>query len=421
MHIRRTALVGAAMLALLTAVPAHAAAAPPVRGAHRPDGVVDPGVLRRQAALERLADAITGVPGHRRATVPGYAGHTIDPQQGLLTLYWHGDVPKRITDLLEHTPPGITATVRQTPYTLWQLREARDRLVEAAIRGDADAVWNAAGPAADGTGLSVTYTPDSYTPGTDRRHRSLTGEQVATHAAELAGVPVDAAPSVALMATATRHSDASPWSAGAELTAPGNAFCTSGFGPWRGRTAVLLTAAHCGTSGTYKTGTGTEIGAASDSDIGLDITVINTNGGPSGRFYDGAWDNPSGYSKRVVGAGHNSVGGLVCDSGAMSGVHCGLKVTKTEYAASVEGTWHKDMDVAERTDGSTIAVAQGDRGGPVFASVTGGEDMQARGSIVAGGGQKAVCSPTSTRTTCYDTVLYTPISPVVDRFGLSLA
>ncbi|MFF2078371.1 hypothetical protein ACFVXG_26895 [Kitasatospora sp. NPDC058162] len=106
----------------------------------------------------------------------------------------------------------------------------------------------------------------------------------------------------------------------------------------------------------------------------------------------------------------------------MSGVHCGLKATQTEFATSVEGTWHTDLDVAERTDGNTIAVAQGDSGGPVFASVTGGEDMQARGVIVAGGGQKVICSPVANgRPYCYDTLLYTPISPVIDKFGLSLA
>ncbi|MFI9163129.1 hypothetical protein [Kitasatospora aureofaciens] len=373
-------------------------------------------MLDRQRALEQLADAVTGVPEHRRATVPGYAGHTIDPERGILTLFWHGDVPERVSGLLEHPPAGVTARVRQAPYTLRHLREARDRLVAAAARGEADAVWNGAGPAADGTGLNVTYTPD-----TTGRRRAPTGERIAAHAAEVAGVPVTAAPAATPAATATRHSDASPWSAGAELTAPGNAFCTSGFGAWRDKTPVLLTAAHCGTSGTYKTGTGTTIGTAAVSDTGLDITIINTDGTPSGRFYDGTWDNASGYSKRVIGAGHNSVGGLVCGSGAMSGVHCDLKVTKTDYAASVEGTWHKDMDVAERTDSGTIAVAQGDSGGPTFASINGGEDMQARGIIVAGGGQKVVCSPTAARTTCYDTVLYTPISPIIDKFGLSIA
>ncbi|MEV7189373.1 hypothetical protein [Kitasatospora sp. NPDC093102] len=415
MRTSRTAVVGA-LLALLTAVPARAATAPPALGTHRTVGVVAPEVLWRQVVLDRLADAALGVPEHRRAQVPGYAGHVVDPQEGRLTLYWHGDVPERVTDLLAHTPPGVTATVRRAPYTLRQLREARDRLVAAAVRGDAGAVWNSAGPTADGTGLVVGYTP-----GTARRDGVRAREQVAARAAELAGVPVDAAPAAAPTATATRHSDANPWSAGAELTSPANAFCSSGFGAWRGKTAVLLTAAHCGTSGTYKTGAGAVIGSVSDADTALDVAVINVNGTPSGRFYDGAWNNASGYSKRTFGAGHNNVGGLVCDSGAMSGVHCGLKITKTEYAANVEGTWHTDMDIAERTDDSTIAVAQGDSGGPVFASINGGEDMQARGIAVAGGGNKIVCGDTAIRTTCYDTLLYTPISPVVDKFGLSIA
>ncbi|MFJ4192246.1 hypothetical protein [Kitasatospora sp. NPDC089509] len=65
-----------------------------------------------------------------------------------------------------------------------------------------------------------------------------------------------AAPAAALAAAATRHSDATPWSAGAELVSPGNAFCSSGFGAWRDKTAVLLTTARRGASGLYKTGTG---------------------------------------------------------------------------------------------------------------------------------------------------------------------
>ncbi|MFJ9446989.1 S1 family peptidase [Kitasatospora sp. NPDC101235] len=407
------------MLGLLATVPVHAAAASLAPGAQRTVGVVDPEVLRRQVVLDRLADAITAVPEHQRATIPGYAGHTVDPQQGRLTLYWHGDVPERITDLLMHTPPGIAATVRQAPYTLRQLREARDRLVAAAVRGDAGAVWNSAGPAADGTGLVVDYTP-----GPVHRNRALTREQVAARAAELAGVPVVATPATAPTATATRHSDANPWSGGAELAVPGGGFCTSGFGAWRDRKAVMITAHHCGASGTYKTGTGTEIGAVSDSDSGLDAALITLKGSPSGKFYDGMWNNGTGYVKRAFGAGRNNVGDLVCDNGAMSGVHCGLKITKTDVATSVQGAWRSDLDYATRTDDSTITVAQGDSGGPVIASVTGGEDMQARGIISAGGGNTVACNSgvdTAARVTCWDTVVFVPIAPIISKFGLSLA
>ncbi|MFD5466074.1 hypothetical protein ACFWIQ_25045 [Kitasatospora sp. NPDC127059] len=48
--------------------------------------------------------------------------------------------------------------------------------------------------------------------------------------------------------------------------------------------------------------------------------------------------------------------------------------------------------------------------------------MQARDVIVAGGGEKVICGPVADgRPCCYDTPLYTPISPVIDKFGLSLA
>ncbi|WP_188295594.1 hypothetical protein [Streptomyces sp. CBMA156] len=397
-------------------MPVHeSAAAPAVRGGHRTADAADPEVLRRQVVLDRLADAVTEVPEHQRATIPGYAGHAVDPRQGRLTLYWHGVVPDRVTDLLTRTPPGITTTVRQAPYTLGQLRAARDRLVAAAVRGEAGAVWSSTGPAADGTGLVVGYAPDPV-----RRDGARAREEVAVRAAELAGVPVEATPAAALTATATRHSDASPWSAGAELTSPTNAFCTSGFGAWRGKVAVLLTAAHCGTSGTYKTGTGAVIGPVATSDAGLDVTVINISGTPSGRFYDGALNNSSG-SRRTFGAGRNNVGDLVCTSGAMSGSHCALKITRTDFSASIDGVWHSDLDNAVRTDDSTVTVAQGDSGGPVFASVTGGDDMQARGIMAAGGGNKVVCGETPGPTTCYDTVAFTPIGPIIDKFTLSIA
>ncbi|MFJ5122348.1 hypothetical protein [Kitasatospora sp. NPDC088548] len=243
-------------------------------------------------------------------------------------------------------------------------------------------------------------------------------------AVEIGGVPVSAVPAVVPQATATRHSDANPWSAGAELTTPGNRFCTSGFGGWRGNVAVLLTAAHCGTSGTYTTGTGAVIGSASDSDAGLDITVISLGGTPSGQFFDGAWNNGSGYRKRVFGAGRNNVGDLVCNSGAMSGVHCGLKITATDYGTNINGVWHTDLDNAVRTDDSTVTVAQGDCGGPVVASVNGGEDIQARGIISAGGGDPVICGGVSdvvTSTSCFDTVMFVPIGPVITKFGISLA
>ncbi|WP_159425269.1 hypothetical protein [Streptomyces sp. TLI_053] len=95
---------------------------------------------------------------------------------------------------------------------------------------------------------------------------------------------------------------------------------------------MLLTDSHCGTSDTYRTGAGAVVGDATDADTALDATVITVTG-VSGRFYDGAWSNTAGYAKRVVGAGRNHVGDLVCTSGSMSGVHCSLRITATDVSA----------------------------------------------------------------------------------------
>ncbi|MBD0688807.1 hypothetical protein [Streptomyces sp. CBMA123] len=149
-------LAWAAVLALLPAAPAHADSSSTAGTGHRRAGVVDPGVLRRQGELEQLADAVLGVSEGQRAYVPGYAGHAIDPELGHLTLYWHGDVPEHVTDLLAHAPAGIAATVRQAPYSLGRLREARDRLVAAAERGEDGAVWKRT--ARCGTGPGPPWT-----------------------------------------------------------------------------------------------------------------------------------------------------------------------------------------------------------------------------------------------------------------------
>ncbi|MFB8174271.1 S1 family peptidase [Kitasatospora purpeofusca] len=408
-----TVLIGAALLVLLPTVPADAGDS--VRAVHGADGPAA-GVLARQEVLDRLADEITRVPEHERSLVPGYAGHTVDPQRGHLDLYWHGTLPDHVTDVLAAAPTGITTSVHQAPYTLRELRAGRDRLVDAAVRGEEGAVWTSAGPLADGSALTVGYTPDAA-----RRHGDATAAEVSARAAAIAGVPITAVATAASTATATRHSDASPWSAGAELTTPGNGWCTSGFGGWRGTTAVLLTASHCGTSGTYRTGAGAVVGTATDSDTGLDTTVISVNGTPSGKYFDGGWDNGSGYAKRVVGAGRNNVGDLVCASGAMSGIHCSLRITATDVAAEVNGQWRTDLDTATRTDDSTVAVAKGDSGGPVVASVNGGADMQARGIISAGTGNPVVCGSVAAPTTCWDSLRFVPIAPIVSKFGLSLA
>ncbi|MER8103264.1 hypothetical protein [Kitasatospora sp. NPDC094016] len=204
---RRTVLAVVVLAVLTTAaLPA---------GAVHGEGALPVGreVVQRQEALDRLADQITAaVPENRRADIPGYAGLTVDPEQGLLTVYWHGDVPERVTRLIAHPPAGITAQVRPAPYTLGRLRAARDRLVAAATAGEPGADWNSAAPVPDGTGLAVTYAPAVGAAAVRTPGGAAERERVAARAADLAGLPVAAMPAVTPQATGTRHNDASPWS-----------------------------------------------------------------------------------------------------------------------------------------------------------------------------------------------------------------
>ncbi|GAA1244662.1 hypothetical protein GCM10009665_39410 [Kitasatospora nipponensis] len=99
-----------------------------------------------------------------------------------------------------------------------------------------------------------------------------------TRAQALAGVPVQASPAPESADTYGRDDDSSPFWAGAELLTPNNSFCSSGFAGSYAGNAVVLTASHCGTSGTFTTGTNSVEGWAGDSNLGYDTTFVNLNG-----------------------------------------------------------------------------------------------------------------------------------------------
>ncbi|MEV7028536.1 hypothetical protein [Kitasatospora sp. NPDC093558] len=108
-----------------------------------------------------------------------------------------------------------------------------------------------------------------------------------------------------------------------------NDVCSSGVPGWVNRKRVLLTAAHCG-GGRYYNGTGAYIGDLYAIGDGLDVGMIAINGNGGGRFYDGAWSDGSGSSRRTYGAGRNNVGDLICLSGAQSGWKCDVEVRKVD-------------------------------------------------------------------------------------------
>lgn len=102
-------------------------------------------------------------------------------------------------------------------------------------------------------------------------------------------------------------------------------------------------------------------------------------GAAGNQYYDGAWNDPTGYHKHVAGWGLNKAGDYVCTSGSMSGIHCNILVQYAGITMNIGGIDRQNVVKAIRTD-TSMAVAAGDSGGPVVTSADGtyGNDMQAR-------------------------------------------
>jgi hypothetical protein len=227
----------------------------------------------------------------------------------------------------------------------------------------------------------------------------------------------------------TRQSDRAPYYGGARLlilTAQDQigGVCTSGFIVRRGSTYHSTSAAHCGSPPhAVRNGVGETIGSVAYSGGDIDSMLINlTPNSASGRVYDGAWNDASGFNKPVVGQAGNAVGDLTCTSGSFSGVVCGVQVTATNVSSVVNGYNVTGLVEARRVDGSNAA-GEGDSGGPVFSLESNPANVIAKGTIVSGRANTEVpCTgvPTSIIRKCYNKILYIPISVILSYYQATL-
>ncbi len=400
---------------------------------------VDQATLDRQAKLDKLADLITSTTGTESQHTGGYAGIVVKPETGTLSVYWNGPVPPHVRDVqAKAAATGLTVTLTAASYSAQQLETARIRLERATEdKRAADvpaAAWNAIAVEPDGSGLSVTYNSSTATPSVAPGARAMavpasrvtnaSPETFAASAQAVAGVPVRAAAAPESAPTFGRNDDYSPYWGGAQLHAP-LGFCSTGFGGRYAGSDVVLTASHCGTSGSFYTGSWKFLGSPNGSDTGYDVTFVRiANGSAGSNYYDGAWNDPTGYNKHIQVWSLNRVGDYVCTSGAMSGIHCGIKVKYAGVDATIGGVTRHNVVQGLRTNGNDFATANGDSGGPVVACNGSCEQMQARGIISGAYGQWVVCPTfgvgTYGPTTCYEGVSYIGMSAYINNLGFVL-
>ncbi|MFI6049728.1 S1 family peptidase [Streptomyces violascens] len=218
---------------------------------------------------------------------------------------------------------------------------------------------------------------------------------------------------------AGRANDGAPVSGGALIITRAET-CTTGFGVLDKATGKprLLTAGHCGPVGTpWFNGDGEFLGNAVAVHPEADAQVIDANG--TDRVWHGAVDEQldgvDDTSRPVTDARTPEVGQYLCTSGAVSGTHCGLRVTRTGLVLSIAGHDVPDQIEAEQVD-RTASIGNGDSGAPVYSATTARGPVTAHGMITAyDRAETASCTgaPTGQGRACSWRVYFTDIQTVL--------
>lgn len=382
----RVSVVVAAFATLLVALPASA-------GAPIPSGEL----------LSTVADNLYSMGSSR-----GFAGQVVDEAAGSLTLHWKGPLPRRVRDYLAAIPAGVTVKVSEdAQYSRFEEQAAADLLNRSTLASTISLTKIAAN--SDGSGLTV------YVSG------AIPDAQTQSGVAGLIGLSTSAITYVSSAETpgdlaGTRYNDTNPWKGGAR-TVQGSSACSTGFSVLAGSYGRLVSANHCDPPADLSVydGAGQLIapGSAVSGYASIDSQLIDPSASPATtpQIYTGAWS--SGTTSTVKNWASNWTGQTVCTGGATTGSHCGTITNDAVTLPGLTGSWYIEVS------SSSALAGNGDSGGPVYATVSGG--VQARGIILRGDAAVA-CGAYNPDVlpTCYQNVYYAPISVVLNTWGVSL-
>jgi hypothetical protein len=345
------------------------------------------------------------------AAPTGHAGTVVNPVTGRITLWWSGTVPTTVETVLQTAglPGGFV--IKSAPYSRYELI---GKILESKHLWGHSAL---AMPEEDGSGVVL-----SYEPGTELDQEAI--------AASL-GVPVTFTPDgVPVNTDGGRQNASSPWWGGAMMVrGDGNSACSTGFSVLRGTDGLVLSAAHCDTSGNRRWNNGnlenptrlTPGDGHVSVILSLDSMLINPDpGGTAGRVHTGGIY--SNDSKRVEGTATNNIGDMVATGGANSGEHRGLVIVDDAFDGTCNG-YDCPTIVADAPAGENAAVG-GDSGGPVYHTNPNGSNpdtLTAKGIIKAGfGSSRNACGPTrfDPGNDCFNRITYVPIRPILNNWNV---
>ncbi|MFF0484863.1 DNRLRE domain-containing protein [Streptomyces sp. NPDC004435] len=399
----------------------RAAVQPPEVDAPLDDFIQNEGAdrLDRQRTLDDFRAWINDLPD---VEANGFVGTVHDADALSVVLLWHGDSAQRTHIAQEAATRGITLTVEQRNHDAAQLDGAMDAAFAQAEAGTWAGFQIAyiAGVTPDFDGIEVhgAYTNTVAEPATSEPAEGGTGESGAETGApplspgEINGVPVKIIPDTEAETAATRSSDYAPFNAGGLMYSPKwDTYCSTGFSIKISGRAYVTTARHCYAQD-YRAAKGRAAYGTGVRNAGGGSRVLSAKG--SALMFDGAWNNRSGYNKRVVGYDDLGIGDKVCTSGANTGVHCNIKVDKMRVRFDDRmGMGTFDTIHGTQLSSNQIAVRQGDSGGPVL-TLAGDGKVYAAGMIQGVDKFVGSCGPSAiNRGMCGKGVLFSSMRTVV--------
>ncbi|MFD7836144.1 hypothetical protein [Streptomyces sp. NPDC059761] len=376
---RRTAVVASLALAgTLLAIPYMAQAASfddpaPETGQESPAALLSEQIS--QAANDLYDTA-------HKDTVTGYSNIVVSAKDSGYTLYWKGEVPLAITNLVEsQRKQGLRVSVQDANYSRTELEAKAQSIAQPGASVGGNPITSV-GPSNDGNALDIAVAPSAFViPGSQQeldaleRDRSaltsLTGGIPVNISAKESATPVALKPKVG--PDMTRYQESKYWTGGAGIGAPN--YCTAGFtvvDPLN-NIKYMTTAAHCVNkvgevvkNGNKDTTLGKVVDIQPLNDSALIAIDPHTTGTPT-VYSEYGIAGPHGMSRVVRYSGRAFVGELLCADGALTGEQCGGLVKQV-------GSWEWDkkyqmyriVDKISQVAGRNMA-GSGDSGGPVYA------------------------------------------------------
>lgn len=326
----------------------------------------DNDLVKAQTPLLGVVDDLDGLIAE--AGIEGFVGAKIEPENNKLFIFWHGDVPGEVANLLEQSADRGEIVVEQVPHSLQELEELTVAVLEEHPEF------------ADG-GPTDTFDQLQFSVVEEEVSASYDYESMSSELTSATGVDVELMAGDWSMPTDfSRSSDVSPFWGGATIVS-GDVLCSTGFAARKQATdqPVMIGANHCDvdddTPGEdWVTENGDRfVGRVADDghrDATLDTMLL------SGEAYESAiyiGDPESSVGAPVIGASRNVIGAIVTNSGGLSGEVGNNRIDLVSQFVRIGDDILGPGFFSDNLDGVAQS-GQGDSGGPVVRPVVHPDD-----------------------------------------------